>query len=160
MYQTEVSGQSLSSGTTHSFAKSTIATTRCPRKSHVPRGRPEARQNQRTPRGPTLSAAGRTGCIPSRGRNVRPTSRQGRPDVAAISAHVNLSSESLRGVSKGPDIDPLIDQTIGGSRRKTSDLIRGEGCRPRRDGSCWRGPWRPSPPRSRTCFEPRQGVGS
>ncbi len=38
MYQTEVSGQSLSSGTRHSFAKSLVGTPRRPCKSHAQRG--------------------------------------------------------------------------------------------------------------------------
>ena len=98
MYQTEVSGQSLSSGTTHSFAKSTTGTTRHPCKSRAPRDRPEARQNRRPPRGSTLSAAGRTACIPSRRR---------RADVAATSlplagvSHFESTSSSTRPTHQG-----------------------------------------------------------
>ncbi len=108
MYQTEVLGQSLSSGIRFSFAKPTAGPTRYPCKSHDSRNRPEVRQNRRPPRGSILSEAGRTGFFPSCRRTVRPTSRQAGPAVASASVPRNLSSGWLRGGSRSPDTDPSI----------------------------------------------------
>lgn len=113
MYQTEVLGQSLSSGIRFSFAKPTAGTTRYPCKSHDSRNRPEVRQNRRPPRWSILSEAGRTGCIPIRqtGRDIDIGPRERVVGIAPRGGLKSSRHRSVDGTQASEDPDKTLPAT-------------------------------------------------